>query len=71
MGDILQDAEMCLDEDYSTVLRVGFIDEPTTEKLDAFSQAYDIIVAHDGSAAPIKYLLDLEHVEALSSMEGT
>ena len=54
MGDIIQDATICLDVDYSTILRIGFLNELTDQaKLDRYLESFDLVIADDGSMCPV------------------
>lgn len=58
LGDIIQDAEICHDEDYATVLRVGFMNTQDQSKIDYYSEHFDMLINGDGSIGPVVKMLD-------------
>jgi len=47
LGDTLGDADMVDNDDYDTVLRIGYLNENIEQQKDPFSEAFDVLILGD------------------------
>ncbi|KAF1322878.1 Camk/camkl/ampk protein kinase, partial [Globisporangium splendens] len=59
LGDSLGDANMAdgLDYDDDEIVRVGFLNDHVSEKLDVYLQHFDVVLTNDSSLLPVELLL--------------
>ena len=62
MGDSLGDANMSrgLSPEH-TILKIGYLHDHVNERLEAYMEAFDVVVVGDGSLSPAQMILDLVH----------
>jgi 5'-nucleotidase len=57
LGDGIGDIGMVDGFPYESLLKVGFLNQNVSERKEAFMDAYDIVIAHDGPMTPVNQLL--------------
>lgn len=57
VGDSLGDVEMANGLDHACVLKIGFLNDNVEKNLDAYQQAYDVVILNDGKMDFVNELL--------------
>ncbi|CAG9325695.1 unnamed protein product [Blepharisma stoltei] len=66
LGDMISDIKMIEHATYNDALKIGFLNEPSSYVLDAYKEAYDILILNDGNMSLIELILSLVTGEAFN-----
>lgn len=59
-GDIVEDAEMAVDQDYQTVLRIGYLNDMSRngDLLPKYLESFDLVITNDGPFLPTNLIVN-------------
>eukprot|EP00123_Amoebidium_parasiticum_P013910 comp22220_c0_seq2/m.32730 comp22220_c0_seq2/g.32730 ORF comp22220_c0_seq2/g.32730 comp22220_c0_seq2/m.32730 type:complete len:342 (-) comp22220_c0_seq2:891-1916(-) len=58
MGDSLGDLQMSKGVHHENILRIGFLNDKIEERLDAYAEAFDIVILNDGNLDLVNRFID-------------